>query len=113
MAQTEMFGTFVEPTPNALTESMRRFSLKNRKSSYGSSSYGGSSATNESTSNSSRPSVAEQGRRKSGLSSFSSKLKKARSRTISELPTVRQERRSGCVPFYALKLYRADLLPDT
>lgn len=59
-------------------ESMSRFSLKSRKSSYTSSSRDGSSGTNESMSNSSRPSIADSCRRRSSLASFSSRLKKSK-----------------------------------
>ncbi|KAK5088100.1 hypothetical protein LTS08_004840 [Lithohypha guttulata] len=95
MAPGESFGVFEPPSPNLLTESMKRLTLKRASSSHGSAS----STTNESNTNSSRPSISDSGRRRSSLSSFSSRLRKStksRSSTSERiLPRIAEKRRSG------------------
>src|SRR5436305_642720 len=82
-----------QSTIAAATNSMRKFSLKSRKSSRSSSKNGGSSATNESVSNSSRPSLAESARHRSNLASFSSRLLKGRKNTSERIQENGQEER--------------------
>ncbi|KAK5951093.1 hypothetical protein OHC33_007846 [Knufia fluminis] len=86
----------VEPFQlGTIEESVSRFSLRSRKSSYTSSSKNGSSATNESVSNASgRPSIAESGRSRSSLASFSSRWRKDKKQSATAIPKRVSEERN-------------------